>query len=149
MAFEATDKFLVASDPVTGATIKVHSVPLQIEFLEVVFSSPQVARFRFEIWIALNDAAAKTGARTAAIKLPADSINSQFRSLNMTDTTDNSELVKYILSGLQAINKKWPLARPPIFWSDYENLSARGKTFLFQMPSSAALREQSTSDAGA
>jgi hypothetical protein len=48
---------------------------------------------------------------------------------------ENSNLVRYLLAGLSAINRKWPFCRSPFFYSDLDLYKGREGIFPFSFPS--------------
>jgi hypothetical protein len=72
------------------------------------------------------------------IKLP---IGDFWRVLNDRPAShdENAKLVRYLLSGLSAINRKWPLCGSPYFYSDLDHYKGREDIFPFLFPSNEEL----------
>lgn len=48
---------------------------------------------------------------------------------------ENSKFVRYLLSGLSAINRRWPLTRSPFFYSNLDSYAGRENELTFSFPS--------------
>lgn len=129
--FEPTEKFRTVADPVTGATLSVHSGP-QMEFLSVRFASPDVGVLSFEL-ICRDTKIAPN------LVVNATQLDNALIAHGKNDVAENTVLVMYILLGLGALNRKWPQMNPPILGSNYSEYEARGRCFSFAMPSDEEL----------
>jgi hypothetical protein len=50
-------------------------------------------------------------------------------------TEENTKLLRYLLCGLSAINRKWPLCGSPFFYSDLDFYKGKDIQFPFEFPS--------------
>lgn len=48
---------------------------------------------------------------------------------------ENSRFVRYLLEGLSAINRRWPLCGSPFFYSDLDDYLGRENVLQFSFPS--------------
>lgn len=68
------------------------------------------------------------------IELPVGSFSYLVKA-RLSSYEENSRFVRYLLEGLSAINRRWPLCGSPFFYSDLDDYVGREDILPFSFPS--------------
>ncbi len=130
------DKYRYVMDPETGAVMFVKGTS-QIETLSVFFRAPHEPEVEFDV---LRDRQfpdrphVPNDRSNPMIKLLVGGFKRAFDA-RPRSYEENSKFVRYLLSGLAAINREWPLCGTPFFYSDLDYYEGRENPFPFSFPS--------------
>jgi hypothetical protein len=131
---EGKHRYVMDAD--TGAVMFIKGTP-QIDTLVVFFQSPHVPELRFAIGLVPK--------YPETPYVPNDPSNPMIRLLlgefsavlgaRLESVEQNTQLLRYLLSGLSVINRKWPLCGSPFFYSDLDFYKGKDSSFPFVFPS--------------
>src|SRR4051812_19327854 len=117
--FEPFESFRSVKDPDTGVVIRIKPTSeIQSLFVEIEDPDGRKCLFGVAIEPKFRDKPYKAGTPdNPAIKLYLAELKTVALFRNGT-RKENTDFVRYILSGLSAINRLWPLYGNPFFYSD-------------------------------
>jgi hypothetical protein len=129
-------KYQHVMDPDTGAVMFIKGTP-EIDTCAVCYESPNLPELKF--YIGLEP---KYPERPY---VPNDRFNLMIKLLlrefkrcvdaRPGSLEENTKFLRYMLSGLSAINRKWPLCGSPFFYSDLDSYKGKDIQFPFSFPS--------------
>jgi hypothetical protein len=136
------DSRMYVQDSSTGVAMFVKSTS-DIGTLAVFVQFPDGRKVEFDILRELKfpDRPYVSGDRSnPMIKLLLASFNTAVKA-NPGTYEENSKFVRYLLTGLSVINRRWPLSRSPFFYSDLDFYKGREDIFPFSFPSDEEIAE--------
>jgi hypothetical protein len=139
MTFALTEgRMYSATDPNMNSHMVINTTK-EIEFLAVVFTSPDVSlKFMIMLRSKFPDRpVVKNDPSNPGLMILAGDLQLAFAAKKMRDIEANTRLTESLIRMIAFINKHYPLATSPFLWSDYEK--TRQNTFLFRMPSDEVL----------
>jgi hypothetical protein len=142
---EGKDRYVM--DPDTGAVMFIKGTP-EIDSLAVLFQSPHVPELQFYIRLepkyperpyVPNDPS------NPMIKLPLAYFEAGMAA-RLGSVEENTQFLRYLLSGLSAINRRWPLCGSPFFYSDLNSYKSKDIRFPFAFPSNEEIAKLNYGD---
>lgn len=128
--FETSERYGVAFDAETGTTLRVGSTSeYETKTFDIELADGRIERSAVLILPGSSTAPMAHG-KICNIKLSLVDLNYLAKFRNGT-RQENTEFVRYILSGLAVINRRWPLWPEGRFYTDREQFRGRDLKALF------------------